>query len=199
MNTIFNMTNQYRASKGLNRLSWNDTLAYTARIKAQDICDNNYWSHTRPDGEEFHVLIGKSYPYERAGENLARGFQTDQATMQGWKNSPSHNSNMLDSWQHLGTATVSCKGESISVQHFGIPKSQALELPQPRQTERTETPETPPVTEENLEGIITGARIHSELESYTPPSQSYMWITIPILLLILCVILYKIINMRNRS
>lgn len=102
-NTYHKLINDYRASHGLNRLWWHNGLKTSAQLKSEDLVNRNYWSHDTPDGQAFHVLVYQHGSYINVGENLAKGFKSADAVMQGWINSPAHNANVLDSrWIHIG-------------------------------------------------------------------------------------------------
>lgn len=91
-------TNNRRASNGISNLTLNSSLSQAAQNKATDMRNRDYWSHNTPDGQEPWIFIDEvGYAYTKAGENLAFGFPTSDATVTGWMNSPSHRANMLDS------------------------------------------------------------------------------------------------------
>ncbi len=119
------LTNKERASKGLSALAWNSALSSSAYMKAKDICAKGYWAHTAPDGTTAWTLMQQAgYSYTAAGENLARGYATDEATMSAWMASPEHRANILGAAYHdVGIASMTCslKGSSttVVVSHFG--------------------------------------------------------------------------------
>jgi hypothetical protein len=95
---LLSSTNDRRAQNGVKNLSLNAQLNAAAQAKANDMVARNYWSHNTPDGQEPWVFISNAgYKYLKAGENLAYGFSTSDATVTGWMNSPSHRENLLDS------------------------------------------------------------------------------------------------------
>ena len=90
-------SNQQRAKHNVAPLTENKILAQAAQDKVNDMIARNYWSHQTPDGEQPWIFIDDvSYSYQRAGENLAYGFVTSTATINGWMQSESHRENMLD-------------------------------------------------------------------------------------------------------
>ena len=94
---LLNSTNSQRANNGASPLKLNDKLNAAAQSKANDMVARDYWSHNTPDGKEPWIFIdAQGYKYTKAGENLAYGFSTSNATVIGWMNSPSHKANMLD-------------------------------------------------------------------------------------------------------
>lgn len=91
-------TNSRRSQNGAKTLALNSKLNSAAQAKANDMVKRDYWSHNTPDGDEPWVFISNAgYKYLKAGENLAYGFSTSDATVTGWMNSPSHKANLLDS------------------------------------------------------------------------------------------------------
>lgn len=91
-------TNEQRVANGAAPLKLNQKLSTAAQSKVQDMVSRNYWAHNTPDGQEPWVFFDAvGYKYFKAGENLAYGFSTSNATVVGWMNSPSHRENLLDS------------------------------------------------------------------------------------------------------
>lgn len=91
-------TNNQRAANGLGGLAYNATLGNAAQAKANDMAARNYWSHNTPDGATpWSFITNAGYAYTTAGENLAYGFDSSDATITGWMNSPEHKANILNS------------------------------------------------------------------------------------------------------
>ncbi|MDD3679769.1 MAG: CAP domain-containing protein [Candidatus Shapirobacteria bacterium] len=124
---IVELTNQERASLGLEKLKINDHLNEAARRKAADMFALNYWSHNSPTGREpwsFFKEVGYDYLY--AGENLARDFFSPEGVVSAWMNSPTHKENLINSrYQEIGVAVVEGELEGLQttlvVQLFGTP------------------------------------------------------------------------------
>lgn len=96
-NGLLESTNQVRRQSKDQLLTINLQLATAAQEKANDMITKNYWSHQTPDGSEPWTFITKSkYNYQKAGENLAYGFNNSSEVIQGWINSAEHRQNMLD-------------------------------------------------------------------------------------------------------
>lgn len=94
---LLEATNSRRSAEGLAPLKFNNQLDTAAQSKAKDMAQKNYWSHNTPDGREPWVFIeGVQYKYRKAAENLAYGFTTSPATVNGWMNSPGHRANIMD-------------------------------------------------------------------------------------------------------
>lgn len=86
---IFILMNEYRQQSNLKPLKWSPDLEDCASIRAEEasVC----WSHTRPNGKAWYT-VNPSVMY---GENLAKGYTTAEGVIQGWKDSPTHNENLL--------------------------------------------------------------------------------------------------------
>ncbi|MEI7818909.1 MAG: CAP domain-containing protein [bacterium] len=89
--------NARRTANGLGALGINSKLNDAAQEKANDMVSQNYWSHYTPAGDPPWVfVISAGYSYEKAGENLAYGFDSSSAVVTGWMNSSTHRANVLD-------------------------------------------------------------------------------------------------------
>lgn len=103
-----NLINQQRQNQGLSALKVDAELQRVARIKAQDMVDNNYFSHTSPIyGSPFDMLKSFKVSYKTAAENIA-GNSSNSAAVNAWMNSPGHKANILNgSYQYTGIGVVS--------------------------------------------------------------------------------------------
>lgn len=117
---VFNLINKQRNQNGLSSLSINSEVQNVARIKAKDMVDNNYFSHTSPTyGSPFDMLKSFSISYKTAGENIA-GNSSNSGAVTAWMNSPGHKANILNnSFNQTGIGVVSSpKYGKIYVQMF---------------------------------------------------------------------------------
>ncbi|MCL5114137.1 MAG: CAP domain-containing protein [Patescibacteria group bacterium] len=105
------ITNQKRQANGLSSLSLSPELSAAARNKANDMFAKNYWAHNSTDGKTPWVFIKEAgYNYFYAGENLARGFNTNSDVMDAWMASPDHRANILSgNYTDVGFAVVNGK------------------------------------------------------------------------------------------
>lgn len=72
---VFNLINQQRANNGLNPLRVDPEVQNVARIKAQDMVDNSYFSHTSPTyGSPFQMLDRFGVSYRTARRKHCRKF-----------------------------------------------------------------------------------------------------------------------------
>ena len=117
---VFNLINQQRQQNGLSALSINSEVQNVARIKAKDMVDKNYFSHTSPTyGSPFDMLKSFKISYNTAGENIA-GNSSNSGAVTAWMNSSGHRANILNSsFNQTGIGVVSSpKYGKIYVQMF---------------------------------------------------------------------------------
>ena len=117
---VFNLINQQRINNGLTALKSDSEVQRVARIKAQDMVDNNYFSHTSPTyGSPFDMLKSFGISYKSAGENIA-GNSSNSGAVEAWMNSSGHKANILNSnYNYTGIGVVSSpKYGKIYVQMF---------------------------------------------------------------------------------
>ncbi len=106
---VIDLVNEQRAAYGLSPLTLNTELSRVARIKAEDMRDNGYFSHTSPTyGSPFDMMKSFGISYNTAGENIAMGQQTPQAVVTAWMNSEGHRANILNaSFTQIGVGYAS--------------------------------------------------------------------------------------------
>lgn len=132
--SLLTSTNQERVKRSVSPLSENQLLNEAAQAKAEDMKQRNYWSHETPDGKQPWVFVDASkYSYDKAGENLAYGFMSSDATVAGWMQSPSHRENMLDNgYTEVGFGIAEASGyqggglETIVVAFYAAPTNKQL-------------------------------------------------------------------------
>ena len=105
---VFNLINQQRANNGLASLKIDEEVQRVAKIKAQDMVANNYFSHNSPTyGSPFDMLKSFKISYKSAGENIA-GNSSNQSAVTAWMNSSGHKANILNSsYNYTGIGVVS--------------------------------------------------------------------------------------------
>lgn len=105
---IFDLINKQRTNNGLTALKHDNGVQRVARIKAQDMVDNNYFSHTSPTyGSPFDMLKNFKISYKTAGENIA-GNSSNSSAVTAWMNSSGHKANILNSsFNYTGIGVVS--------------------------------------------------------------------------------------------
>jgi len=105
---VVRLVNEIRVKNGLRELTYDWELSRVARYKSQDMKDNRYFSHTSPVyGSPFQMIKNFGISYRSAGENIARGYKTPQAVVDGWMNSSGHRANILStSFTRIGVGYV---------------------------------------------------------------------------------------------
>ena len=117
---VFDLINKQRTNNGLSALKIDEEVQRVARIKAQDMVDNNYFAHESPTyGTPFQMLKSFKISYKTAGENIA-GNSSNSAAVTAWMNSSGHKANILNgNYNYTGIGVVnSSKYGKIYVQMF---------------------------------------------------------------------------------
>jgi len=120
--TLLNLVNKARSDAGVGALQIDMDVMKTARLKAKDMVDNNYFSHQSPTyGSPFDMMRQFGITFKTAGENIA-GNQTVQGAFNAWMNSEGHRRNILNgSFNYTGIGIVSSPtyGKIIVEQFIG--------------------------------------------------------------------------------
>lgn len=106
---LLDLVNEARVDANLKPLEYDNDLAHVAMMKAKDMVDNKYFSHTSPTyGSPFDMMKSFGIKYGYAGENIAAGYSNVQDVFNGWMNSPGHKANILNNnFTHCGFGIVS--------------------------------------------------------------------------------------------
>lgn len=107
---IFELLNLYRQEQGLNTLKHHDGLDAGTAIRAPE--QAVAFSHTRPNGSSWTTAIPTLRGWR--GENLAKLYRSAESVMEGWKNSPGHNANMLDAHYNYASIGVFAQRQDFS-------------------------------------------------------------------------------------
>lgn len=161
--------NSNRASGGLAPLTINSLLNQAAQNKANDMKARDYWSHNTPDGQEPWVFFDQvGYRYLKAGENLAYGFTTSSATVQGWMNSAGHRANIMDAnFTEVGFGFIDIPNyvgsgeETLVVAEYGKPRTVATPAPTP----------TPPAAPTPVPTVPKAVKTPTSTEPANVPSE----------------------------
>lgn len=105
---VVELVNAERAAYGLPALELNVQLCDGARMKSQDMASNGYFSHESPTyGSPFDMMRSLGISYRTAGENIAMGYSTAEAVVNGWMNSEGHRANILSTnYTQIGVGYV---------------------------------------------------------------------------------------------
>jgi uncharacterized protein YkwD len=132
---IIYYTNIERRKAGLAPLIKNTKLVTSATVKVDDMFTNQYFEHTSLSGKTAVDLVEKTgYIFQIVGENLALGvFDSNQALVQAWMNSPEHKANILnpkytEMGASVGIGNYKGQREWLAVQHFAKPAPQCTQI-----------------------------------------------------------------------
>ena len=118
--TAGNLLNSDRARYGLAPLAVDPALCRIARIKSQDMRDNQYFAHTSPTyGDVRSMLRQFGYDFQAAGENIAHHASIEKAQA-AFLSSPGHRKNIMSTAYTkvgLGVA-IGAKGDVYLTQIF---------------------------------------------------------------------------------
>lgn len=105
---VVTLVNRERAAYGLPALTLSVQLSDGARIKSQDMRDNNYFDHNSPTyGSPFDMMKSLGITYSAAGENIAMGYSTVESVVNAWMNSTGHRANILsENYTNIGVGYV---------------------------------------------------------------------------------------------
>lgn len=100
---VFDAINKARTDAGLSKLEPDASLFKIARLKAQDMVNNSYFSHTsKKYGSPFEMMKNYNMSYKSAGENIAGNPSLENA-VKSWLNSNTHKKNILsNSYNYIG-------------------------------------------------------------------------------------------------
>ena len=105
---VVRLVNDIRRQNGLRPLTENWELSRVARYKSQDMLDNRYFAHNSPTyGTPFQMMKSFGLSFRIAGENIAKGYASPQAVVNGWMNSSGHRANILNAgYTQIGVGYV---------------------------------------------------------------------------------------------
>lgn len=118
--TLLKLVNEERERNKLPALQVNETLMETARLKANDMVENNYFAHQSPVyGSPFDMMKKYNLEFRSAGENIA-GNKTVEGAFKAWMKKEGNKSNILNpDYKYIGIGI--CKSDrygKVFVQQF---------------------------------------------------------------------------------
>ena len=119
-NKILELMNQKRRKAGLQPLTMDNKLLSVARYKSNDMIQNNFFSHTNPDGTKWtNWLKDIGYNYNATAENIAYNTYDAVELFNQWWNSTGHRENMMNpSYTKVGVGVVYGNGKYMGTQTF---------------------------------------------------------------------------------
>jgi uncharacterized protein YkwD len=127
---VVNIVNQERANAGCAPLTINQQLTTAAQGHSNDMALNDFFSHTGSDGSSpWERMNNAGYQFSYAAENIAAGYPTPQAVVNGWMDSPGHRANILNciledtgvGYYYLANDTGTTNYHHYWTQVFGTP------------------------------------------------------------------------------
>lgn len=123
---IYNKVNEERAKVGATALAYNDTMQKYARIKSQDMGDNNYFSHEDLNGNLITTQMkNDGVSYKSWGENIAyiggnvSADSLAEQFMTNWMNSSGHRANILSTnFSSIGVGVYKIGNKLYATQEF---------------------------------------------------------------------------------
>jgi uncharacterized protein YkwD len=156
------LVNEHRASLGLGALTGSATLEGAAVWKALHMAGNGYFAHddqappvARTVGER---LAACGYSGGGWGENIAWGYATAEAVMDGWLNSAGHRSNIENAgYRAIGIGVAAAAdGRLYWVQDFGTEAGAAA--PEPRAPSPRDDPVSGDASRQELSLAVAAGR-----------------------------------------
>ena len=115
------LINDYRVSLGLNPLKTSDLLSESGDKHATDMAKYDFFNHYTERSDWFEpgdapwdrmATVGYTFNTYK-GENIAAGQTTAAQVFDAWKNSPSHNENMVDpNYKVMGISLIFVSGST---------------------------------------------------------------------------------------
>ncbi|MBA2723645.1 MAG: CAP domain-containing protein [Methylibium sp.] len=95
-------------------LRWQAQLAQAAYGHSLDMATQNYFSHTSLDGRSLSDRVGAAgYVWSGVGENIAAGYGSVQAVVDGWMESSGHCANLMN--RNYTEMALACARDNGSV------------------------------------------------------------------------------------
>ncbi len=118
---LLDLVNAARANDGKNPLKLDTKLIAAAEVHANDMNDNNIFSHTGSDGSSVSDRVNRQdYSWNAVAENIANGQRNAQQVHDAWMNSPGHRTNILNArYTEIGLSRVA----NLWVQVFANPSN----------------------------------------------------------------------------
>lgn len=120
---MLDLVNRDRRAYGLKPLEIDMRLTRLARLKSQDIVNNNYFAHVSPTyGTAFDMFRANNISFLRGGENLSKAGNVIVSQMR-LLNSPNHRANLLTpQYTHIGIGIVDNNPSGIVATQMFIQK-----------------------------------------------------------------------------
>jgi uncharacterized protein YkwD len=98
------LINDYRESKGLNRLEVINHISYKSQEHNIYMIDNNVVNHDYFESRSENII--EVLGAVRVGENIAYNFVNAESALNAWLNSPGHKANIEGDYTHIGISVT---------------------------------------------------------------------------------------------
>lgn len=110
---VLELTNSFRVENGKAPFQNDAKLNAAAEGWSEAMAKGDFFRHSTPEQVE-----QEGYQWRSWGENIAVGYRTPEAVVQGWINSPGHRANMLsDDFKEIGVGHYYLAEDSGSVNY----------------------------------------------------------------------------------
>lgn len=104
--TLVDLVNQVRIKGGKPPLTADPLLDQAAQARIAFTVNQGIWNHVGANGEQWYSIDEQYAPNRTSyGENLARCYNSNQAVVTGWVNSPKHYAIMMGDYSKFGEST----------------------------------------------------------------------------------------------
>ncbi|MDA0564027.1 CAP domain-containing protein [Streptomonospora sp. S1-112] len=93
---VVEIANDERADAGCDPLHVDPRLTAASQGHADDMAARDYMAHETPEGVGPQERAAEAGYQAWSGENVAAGYSSAEAVMDGWMDSPGHRANILD-------------------------------------------------------------------------------------------------------
>lgn len=124
MASVIKLTNAERVKVGARAVTENERLVLIAQEMAEDLAKCGKLSHIDSRGRELGKRVDDGgYKWSTIGENVAYGYSSPEAVVNGWVKSPGHYQNLSNAdYTEIGVGiTQDAKGRVFWVQVFARP------------------------------------------------------------------------------
>ncbi|MBE9059440.1 CAP domain-containing protein [cf. Phormidesmis sp. LEGE 11477] len=169
---VLKLTNNFRQRNGLKPLSLDQNLEKAADAHTKAMATDDFFSHTGKDGSEpWDRAERAGYESGFVGENIAAGYGTPKAVVDGWIDSPGHRANMLESdYNEIGLGHYLLENDTGSVNYnnywtqlFGKGEVTETAAKSPPESSPNPAPSPTPEPTFNSRSVIKGSAGNDKL------------------------------------
>ena len=120
---VLRLTNKFRADNGLSPLALNAELNIAAQSYTEEMANGDFFGHNGKENNREKDNVGlrvteAGYDWNRVGENIAAGYQTPEAVVKGWIDSPGHRRNLLNpDYEDIGLGYYELKNDTGDINY----------------------------------------------------------------------------------